>query len=481
MRSRSGNAWTVISVREYFSTFGRRFTLEIPCSTNMHDVPESARPKGRGAFPVARRRVPSLAADGHFVGETSRDQQAIPDFPERGTPGSGRAVRSGRRAPASRRNGPVRVSLPFSPQEHHGCCPLPNGNAAPFIRRSPHAVASSARPLSRRSRYPRRRRPVLVGHGVHRSARGAGAAGDRAPAGVGVGGDGQRLHAGRPDAHRRGVHRSRLGRRRQLPRRPAGPRHRLHPPGRQLHPGAEPGDRPRPHRRRRPRYRGLHPHLQQHRRHRDGARGRGPVPRRPDPPSTAPRRRGIPDPPDGPLDGRPRPDLRLTALHLPGRDARCRPPVLPRRPGQALHRRGRQLQDQHAPPAPDRRPGLAHRHRRPAQSDHRGRQHAERIHRRHLLVLHRSRVPGPGGLRQVALHDRGPRDRRPRPHQCRARLGRQPELQQPGHRALLRLRRGHQPLLPQRRAARHQRQHLPEHRDQHRGGTHPRPLHPRRR
>ena len=54
-------------------------------------------------------------------------------------------------------------------------------------------------------------------------------------------------------------------------------------------------------------------------------------------------------------------DRRRAALRVARRHARRRAPLLQRRRGEALHRPARALQDQRPAPAPDRRPGLAHR------------------------------------------------------------------------------------------------------------------------
>ena len=83
---------------------------------------------------------------------------------------------------------------------------------------------------------------------------------------------------------------------------------------------------------------------------------------------------------------------RPPALPLPRRDARRLPALLHGRRGRALHRPARAVQDQHAPPAPVRRPGLADRYRQVAAAGDLRRQHRGR--RRPRRLLHEGRLRG---------------------------------------------------------------------------------------
>ena len=83
---------------------------------------------------------------------------------------------------------------------------------------------------------------------------------------------------------------------------------------------------------------------------------------------------------------------RLSALRLPGRDARRRAPLLHRRRGRTVHRRDRPAQVQPPAPAPHRRPGLAHRTSRlAATSPRHGGSHRQR--RLAWRLLHPRRLP----------------------------------------------------------------------------------------
>ena len=144
---------------------------------------------------------------------------------------------------------------------------------------------------------------------------------------------------------------------------------------------------------------------------------------------------------------------RPAAVPLARRDARRLAALLLGRRGRALHRPARAVQDQHAPPAPGRRPGLADRDRPLAAAgdlrrEHRGRRRAGRL-------LHQARLRAPDPLRGRAPHDRRAGDRHSRPHQRRARVLRRAQLRRGGPAALHR-HRGRLQL-----AVRRQGDHLP--------------------
>lgn len=117
---------------------------------------------------------------------------------------------------------------------------------------------------------------------------------------------------------------------------------------------------------------------------------------------------------------------RTPPLPLARRHARRLPALLHRRPGQALHRPARPLQDQQTASAPQRRPGLAHRHRLlAAPGDVRRLDPGRRRPRR---PLHQGRLQGDRPVRVLPLPGGRPRDRHARPHQRRPRLVRRAEL-----------------------------------------------------
>ena len=132
----------------------------------------------------------------------------------------------------------------------------------------------------------------------------------------------------------------------------------------------------------------------------------------------------------GTLAGAGRGDRRRAAVRVAGCHARRGAPLLHPRAGEALRRPARALQVQRVPPAPVRRPGVAHRHRQLAAPGHTRRQHERQRRRRRLL--HQGAVPRHRRLRGGPVHHGDSRDRHAWTHERGPRLVSGAELQRHG-------------------------------------------------
>ena len=182
------------------------------------------------------------------------------------------------------------------------------------------------------------------------------------------------------------------------------------------------------------RRRGVRAQRRANRRDADRAPRHGTPPRHPDAAPAAADRDRAPGGAAGPVAHPHRHDPRPAAVRVARSDARRRAALLRRRGRQALHRPARALQAEPPAPAPDGRPGLAHRDPVVAETRNARREHGGR--RRPGRLLHAGGVPADRRLRRVARHRSRAGDRHAGTHARCALLVPGAELRRPPATAL---------------------------------------------